>query len=52
MTSDIAPKVAKYLKIAPNPKIAQNNVRAYCLTPLAMQLISISYAVCKMTTHD
>jgi len=29
----------EYPKSSPNPQIAQNNVRAYCLAPLAMQLV-------------
>jgi len=39
MTSDFAPEVAKYpTSVAPKPKITQNSVRAYCLTPLTMQV--------------
>ena len=39
MTSGFAPEVAKYRKSSPNPKMAQNSVRACCLAPLAMQLV-------------
>jgi len=37
MTSDLA------LEVTPNPKVAQNgSVQAYCLAPLAMQLVIVS----------
>jgi len=36
VTSAFAPEIAKY----PNHKIDQNSVRAYCLAPLAMRLVS------------
>jgi len=39
MTSDVALEVAKYPQS--NPKITQNNARAYCLAPLAMQFVII-----------
>jgi len=39
MTSDFAPEIAKYPKSNPNPQIAQDSLRAYCLVPLAMQLV-------------
>jgi len=43
MTSDFAPEVAKHSKVAPNPKmrisVTNGSVRAYCFTPLAMQLV-------------
>ena len=47
MTSDFASEVAKYstLKVAQNHKIAQNNVQAYCLAPLVMQLVSYYFEV-------
>jgi len=37
--SYFALEVAKYPKSSPNPKIAQNSVRVYCLAPLVMQLV-------------
>ena len=40
MRSDFAPEVAKYPKGSPKPPKAQNTVQAYCLVPLAMQLVS------------
>jgi len=40
MTSDFALEVAKYPKSRPKPLNSPNNVRAYCLTPLAKQLVS------------
>ena len=36
MTSDFALEVAKYPQNSPKP---QNSERAYCLAPLAMQLV-------------
>jgi len=39
ITSDFALEAAKYPKSSPKP---QNSVRAYCLTPLAMQLVYIA----------
>jgi len=39
MTTNFAPKVANYPKNNPKPKIAQNCMPAYCLVPLAMQLV-------------
>jgi len=38
MMSDFAPELAKYPTSSPNPKIAKNSERVYCLTPWAMQL--------------
>jgi len=38
LTSDFALEVAKYPKSSPKP---QNCVRAYCLAPLAMQLVHV-----------
>jgi len=45
MTSDIAPEVAKYLKSSPKPQIVQTSVRAYCLAPLAIQLVLSCFAL-------
>jgi len=39
MTSDFAPEIVKYTTL--NQKIAHNSVRAYCLAPLAMQLVLV-----------
>ena len=38
-TSDFAPEILNSQKEATNPQIAQNTGRAYCLAPLAMQLV-------------
>jgi len=41
MTSDFASEVAKYPQSSPKLQIAQNRVRAYCLAPLALQLVRL-----------
>jgi len=48
MTSDFAPEVAKYPQRSPKPKMAQN-VRAYCLAPLAMQLVRFLFLISTRT---
>jgi len=48
MTSDFAQEVAKYPpKVDPNPKIAQNSVRAYCLA-----LSSDAACLMRVRRHD
>jgi len=41
MTSDFAPEITKYPKSSPKRQIARNSVRAYCLAPLATQLVAV-----------
>jgi len=52
MTSDFAPEVAKYPNSNSKPKNSPI-VRAYCLAPLAMQLVSVTRGVNphRHTTH-
>jgi len=47
MMSNFAPELAKYPKIAPHPKIVQNNVQAYCLALLSNAAFYGSYC-CKV----